>query len=148
MPTFLVIVGLVAAFLVLSVGAVLIQEWNVTGQPETVVLIANGLKLVLTATPVAMAIGVGRNLVGYAVNWIRAKREGDEAAEYSSKWLLETVVKFEGWIVVITPLIELIAQYLPGEKKMTVLVIAGAVFATIDMLFSEIKKLLKDTNGS
>lgn len=136
------IIIMLALFVVLEGCAVLIGTIDTGGYPASVAAIIETFKFIFAAAPFAIAIGFGRNLTGYAINWLRAKRKEEETVDYSIKWLAETVTKFEGWIVLATPFVNVILLNLPIEHKALGMAVSGAGLALIDMLFSEIKKVI------
>lgn len=138
------IVIILALFVVLETCAVLLGTIDTSDMPNNVASIIEAFKFVFAAAPFAIAIGFGRSIYGFSVNWLRANRKKEETTDYSLTWLGETIIKFEGWIVLVTPFVNVILLNLPLEHKAVGMVIAGAVFAFLDILFSEIKKLIAD----
>ena len=143
-PLIIAIVIILALFIVLEACAVLIGTINTEGMPAALVAIIEACKFIFAAAPFAIAIGFGRNITGYTINWLRGKRKEEETADYSIKWLAETVTKFEGWIVLATPFVNVILLNLPFEHKALGMAVSGAFFALADMLFSEVKKIIAD----
>lgn len=142
----LAVLVVIAVFTVLAGAAEMIDSCDVTMWPTPIVDILVACKWVLVATPIAIAIGFGRNLVGYGMKWLRVKRTNNgENVTYSMTWMTETMVKFEGFIVVVTPFINGIILNLPEEQKALAMAATGGLFALIDMLLSEIKRVMKET---
>lgn len=116
----------------------------------TLAFVVEGAKYILIVTPIAILIGFGRNIFGYAINWIRAKKAKEPAVEYQLSSLAKTLVTFEGIIVIATPLINLIVaaifrQYWPELLPQATLA-TGALWGLIDMFVSELKRALAEAN--
>lgn len=144
-PAILAAVFVVAAFILLEALSGIVNTLDASGYPETVAMLIGGVKWIFSTAPMAVAIGFGRNYVGYIINWIRAKRKNEPSAEYSMTWLSETVVKMQGWILLVTPFIEVIVTSVGPEYKQAATIIAGAIFVFFDMALSEIKRIKEIT---
>jgi hypothetical protein len=100
------------------------------------------------AAPVAVAFALGRNLYGYGIKYIEAKKAAGPIEAYSLTWLGQTVIKFEGVIVLFTPFITALVDLIkaqPGIAPYQIQMITtgtAALFAFIDILLSELKKIV------
>lgn len=145
---FTIVIALIICLAVFSVAtfiAVNIETIDVTGLPDSIQAFIETVKYIFLATPVAVMFACGRGIYGYAVKWIRAKRQEDQiTVDFSLTWLTETVVQFEGFILVVTPLIGFIISVLAPQHKQIAIVVTGALWSLISILLSEIKRLVKD----
>lgn len=146
-PNTLIIAILImlALFTVFETCAALLAMIDTTGMPASVAKVVEAFKFIFAAAPFAIAIGFGRSFTGYAINWLRAKRKEEPTADYSIKWLGETITKFEGWIVLVTPFVNVILLNLPLEHKAIGMAVSGAAFALLEMLLSEIKNVIAES---
>jgi len=144
-PLIIGIVICLAAFAALSVVAVKIQE--ITPTPELAPVVAF-IQAAVIAAPVAVAFALGRNLYGYGLKYIEMKRGVKPLDTYSLAWLGQTVIKFEGVLVLFTPFIIALVDLIkttPGITPYQIQMITtgtAAFIAFIDILLSELKKIL------
>lgn len=142
------IVLCIALFAVFSVIALNIENIDISTVPNELAPYIETLKWIFTATPVAIAFAGGRGIYGYAVKWLRLKRTGgDEAVDFSLKWLTETIAKFEGFIIVVTPVISMFIEMLPPENRQLAMVVTASLWALISILFSEIKRIVAEVRA-
>ena len=145
-PLIIGIVICLAAFAALSVVAAKVQE--ITPTPELAPIVAF-IQAAVIAAPVAVAFALGRNLYGYGIKYLEVKKANTGSIEaYSLKWLGLTVARFEGVLVLVTPfiigLVDLI-KVQPGITPLQLQLITtgtASLFAFIDILLSELKKVL------
>jgi hypothetical protein len=145
-PLIIGIVVCLAAFAALSVAAAKVQE--ITPTPELAAIVAF-IQAAVIAAPVAVAFALGRNLYGYGIKYLEAKRMANATVEvYSLRWLGETVVKFEGVLVLFTPFIIALVDLIKAQPGITPYQIqmittgTAAFIAFIDILISELKKII------
>lgn len=100
---------------------------------------------VLIGAPIAIAIGFGLNLRGYLTKYLREKRKNEPHADYSFTWFSETIVKMEGFILCVTPFIEVVIQNAPPEYKAAAMAAAAGAFAIFKIALSELKNTIADT---
>ena len=139
----------IVSFTVLEWAAFEIGKVDVSTIDNTVV--ANAVRIlrpVLMGAPVAIAIGFGVNLRGFLAKWLKEKRQNEPHSVYSFTWFSETIVKFEGFILVVTPFIEVVLQNAPPEYKSVAMVAAAGIFAIFKIALSELKGVLKDIRTS
>lgn len=132
-----------AALSVTSVVSGLIQNVDVSGQPEYIVVVVEGAKYVLSSVPVAIIVAVGISMSGYMINWLAAQRQNSPTVEYSIKWLAHTVGRVEAWILVATPFVDAVVLNLPPQQKQIAMLISGSLFALLDLILSEIQRTIK-----
>lgn len=134
-----VLIAVIAAGVFTAVSAAL-SEVDVSTQPAELQPVIVIVKVAFTSTAVAVTFGFIRNITGFIVKWIRANRsEGNKDVTYSLKWFVETMVKFEGVILVATPLIDSFIGALPGEYKPVAMAATAAAFGFFDIVLSEVK---------
>ena len=142
------IVVVIAFFGVFATVAQVIPSVDTAGLSSQVAYVVEFVKYVVIATPVAILFGYSRNISGYVFNWFRSKRSGIPNADYSLKWMSQTVVQFEAVILIATPLVNMtvsliMQQWKPEYMQESMMVIA-AVWALIDMMISELKRALSE----
>ena len=138
----------IALFAVFSIIALNVENIDMSTVPNELVPYIEALQWIFTAAPIAIAFAGGRGIYGYAVKWLQMKRTGgDEAVDFSLQWLTETMAKFEGFIVVVTPVINMFVGMLPPEQKQLAMVITASLWALISILFSEIKRIVADVRA-
>ena len=144
-PLIIGIVICLAAFAALSIVAARIQEMTPAGELAPVTTF---IQVSVMAAPVAVAWALGRNLYGYGMKYLAAKRASGPVETYSLKWLGETAVKFEGILVLFTPFVSGIVDLIkvtPGLTPYEIQLITtgtAAFIAFIDIFVSEIKKIV------
>lgn len=145
------VIAIMLIFVALSVTSVvsaLIQNVDVSGEPQYIIVIVEGAKYVLTSVPVAIVVAVGISMGGYVINWLGAQRQNSPTVEYSVKWLAHTVGRVEAWIVVVTPLVDAIVLNLPPEQKYIAMLVTGSLFALIDIILSEIQRTIQKVRAT
>jgi|GEM_PF-4927271 len=146
----MLIIGVILVIAALSVAATvvdIVRPLDLSTYPPAIAYILGGVKYILIVTPIAILVAFGRNIFGFGINWIREQRNGDSHVEYSLSWLAQTIVTFEGVIIVATPLVTLIAgvvfkEFWPAYESEAMIVI-GSLWALIDLTISELKRALK-----
>lgn len=140
------ILVVIVSFTVLEWAAFEIAKVDVsTIENSTVVSIIMILRPILMGAPIAIAIGFGVNLRGYLAKYLKEKRQNEPHSDYSFTWFTETIVKFEGFILVVTPFIEVVIQNAPPKYKAAAMLAAAGVFAIFKIALSELKGVIADT---
>lgn len=145
-PLILTLILVVAVFGVLQTASVIVQGIDTSELAEPLVPIVEGAKYILLSIPVVLAIGFGRNLTGYLMNAIRAQLKDEPAPGYNISRLSKTLIQFEGWVLTVTPFMQLFIEALPQEERMIAMYVSAGVLAVIDMTLSELKRIMAELN--
>lgn len=134
---------MLALITVLGIVSATLSTVDTSTLPPALVGVVEVLKYGFLAAPIALGLGFARNLVGYGIAWLRESRKDDlEEIEYSMKWLSQTLVTFNGWVLTVTPFVDIFIMQLPPEQKAVAMTVTGSAFAMIDLLISEIKHVI------
>lgn len=134
---FIVVIALVFA---LEIVSIVLSQIDVSTLPPELVGVVGILQYIFLAAPIAVGLGFARNLTGYAIAKLReARKENPKEIDYSMKWLGQTLVTFNGWVLIATPFIDQFITTLPVEHKAVAATIAASVLAMIDLFLSEVK---------
>ena len=144
----MLVIGLILVLVTISVIIYVSQQLEVldlSGQPEQVRTILEGVKIAFSSAAIAIGIGFSQNIALYATKWMRVQRTNEPAnIEYSLKWMSETILKFEAVILAATPFVEIFAQNMPPRYRQVLVAGVGGFFAITLLVIREVKRVIED----